>query len=70
MRKVLKDYFINPARSPQIYEEIANPANRYYTYGAGVLPEGAFAKLAKDEATICLTPDVAAPARRIFARFV
>ena len=56
--------------APQIYDEKTNPANRYYTYEEWKLPEGAYAKLKRDQATICFTPDVAAHTRRIHARFV
>ena len=54
MHKVVEARFADPNRGAQIFEEVANPAKRYYSYDEWELPEEAHAKLIKDEATICL----------------
>ena len=59
---------MKPDRAPQIYAEVASPANRCHTPGEWELPEGAVAKLIREEATIRSPTDVAARARRNFAR--
>ena len=55
----------NSNRAPQIFGRAANRADRRYMYDGRELPDGASAKLSRDEATICYPPDVAAQVHRI-----
>ena len=54
MRKVVEARLVNPNRAPRILVQVDSPANRYNDYGESELPEGAAAKLFRDEATVCL----------------
>ena len=70
MKAVHAACFLNPDRGPQIYENEADPADRYFNYGDNELPGGAYAKLTKDGTRICAHPSLAPQAPVIFARFV
>ena len=62
--------FLNPGRALQLYEEIDDPANRYFNYDAKKTPEVARAQVSGGEATIYLSSQAAAQAARVSARFV
>ena len=70
MHKVVEARSMNPDRATRIFGEVDSATNRHYDYGEWELPARDYAKLAKEEAAICLPVDVATRAHRVLARFV
>ena len=62
--------FFNPNRGAQIFEELQDPAKRYYNVAERELPEGTVAQLVQEDVTISLPRDTALQAHRMFGRFV
>ena len=53
MNKVYEGRWLNPGRALQIYEELDDPANRYYSSNEWGAPEEAHAQQVQVEDTIC-----------------
>ena len=70
MHSVQNGGFSNPNRDVRIFEELQDPAKRYYNVAEWELPEGTAAQLVQEAVTVALPHDAAFQAHRTFGRFV
>ena len=70
MHSVQNGGFLNLNRGAQIFEELQDPAKRYYNVAERGIPEGTVSQLVQEDVTIAHPRDAALQSHRTFGRFV